>query len=38
MLQIIAEALLALVLFLPGISLSTGPLQDVSYRAEMLKR
>jgi hypothetical protein len=35
--QIIVEALVALVLFLPGTALASSTLQDVTYRGEMDK-
>lgn len=37
-LQIIVEALIALVLFLPGTALTMAPLKDVTYRGELAKR
>jgi hypothetical protein len=36
--QIIVEALVALVLFLPGTALASSALEDVTYRGEMEKR
>ncbi|GFZ45384.1 hypothetical protein JCM24511_03110 [Saitozyma sp. JCM 24511] len=36
--SIIVEALGALLLFLPGTTLATSPLQDVTYRGELAKR
>jgi hypothetical protein len=36
--QIIVEALGELLLFLPGTTLATSPLQDVTYRGELAKR
>ena len=36
--QIVAEALIALIIFLPGTALSMAPLKDVTYRGELSKR
>ncbi|KAK1925306.1 magnesium transporter [Papiliotrema laurentii] len=36
--SIIVEALVALVLFLPGTALASASLEDVTYRGEMAKR
>lgn len=36
--QIIAEALIALIMFLPGTALSMAPLKDVTYRGELSSR
>ena len=37
-LQIIVEALCALIIFLPGIALYTEKLHDITYRGELAKR
>lgn len=37
-LQIVVEALCALIIFLPGIALYTEKLHDVTYRGELSKR
>ncbi|WWD18327.1 hypothetical protein CI109_102777 [Kwoniella shandongensis] len=36
--SIIVEALVSLLLFIPGIALASGPLKDVTYRGELAKR
>lgn len=36
--QITLEALLALVLFIPGVAMASKPLQDVTYRGELANR
>jgi hypothetical protein len=36
--QIVVEALVALIVFLPGTTLMSGALQDVTYRGELAKR
>jgi uncharacterized membrane protein YhaH (DUF805 family) len=37
-LQIVVEALCALIIFLPGIALYTEKLHDITYRGELAKR
>ncbi|WVQ80569.1 hypothetical protein IAT38_002674 [Cryptococcus sp. DSM 104549] len=36
--SIILEAIISLLLFVPGIALASGPLKDVTYRGEMAHR
>lgn len=36
--QIVVEALVALLLFLPGTALVAAPLEDVTYRGELARR
>jgi uncharacterized membrane protein YhaH (DUF805 family) len=36
--QIVLEALIALLLFIPGTTLAASPLRDVTYRGELATR